>query len=139
MCTRSMKGKVVAVSGAAAGIGFAAAEAMAEAGADVALWYNSNDAAIQKGEALAQRTGVRVKAYKVGVTDLQEVKQAVEQVVRDFGKLDVAVSMNSCSCLAFLREYCVLNSTTSLRRSPMLASALQVASSNRHRNNSTNR
>ncbi|CEH17363.1 l-xylulose reductase [Ceraceosorus bombacis] len=88
----SMKGKVVAVSGAAAGIGFAAAEAMAEAGADVALWYNSNDAAIKKGEELAKRTGVKVKAYKVGVTDLQEVRKAVEQVVEDFGKLDVAIA-----------------------------------------------
>ena len=36
----SMKGKVACVTGASDGIGFAAAEAMAEAGADVALWYN---------------------------------------------------------------------------------------------------
>lgn len=36
-----MKGKTVVVTGAADGIGFAVAEAMAEAGADVALWYNS--------------------------------------------------------------------------------------------------
>lgn len=37
----SMKGKVIVVNGAAEGIGFAVAEAMAEAGGDVALWYNS--------------------------------------------------------------------------------------------------
>jgi sorbose reductase len=37
----SMKGKVVAITGAAEGIGFAVAEAMAEAGGDVALLYNT--------------------------------------------------------------------------------------------------
>lgn len=37
----SMKGKVTVVNGASDGIGYAVAEAMAEAGGDVALWYNS--------------------------------------------------------------------------------------------------
>lgn len=36
-----MKGKVVAVTGAADGLGYAITQAMAEAGAHVALWYNS--------------------------------------------------------------------------------------------------
>lgn len=36
-----MKGKVVAVTGAADGLGYAVAEGMAEAGAAVALLYNS--------------------------------------------------------------------------------------------------
>jgi hypothetical protein len=36
----SMKGKVTVVTGAAEGIGGAVADAMAEAGGDVALWYN---------------------------------------------------------------------------------------------------
>jgi len=36
-----MAGKVVVVTGAADGIGLAVTEAMAEAGADVVLWYNS--------------------------------------------------------------------------------------------------
>lgn len=37
----SLKGKVCVVTGAAAGIGLAAAQAFAEAGGDVCLWYNS--------------------------------------------------------------------------------------------------
>ena len=36
-----MNGKVAVVTGAADGIGLAVAEAMAEAGAHVAFWYNS--------------------------------------------------------------------------------------------------
>lgn len=58
----SMKGKVVAITGASAGIGFAVAEAIAEAGGDVALWYNSNDAAIEKGKGLEKAHGIRAKA-----------------------------------------------------------------------------
>lgn len=36
-----MNGKVVVVTGAADGLGHAIAQSMAEAGAHVALWYNS--------------------------------------------------------------------------------------------------
>jgi FlaA1/EpsC-like NDP-sugar epimerase len=36
-----LTGKVVIVTGAADGIGYAVAEAMAEANAAVAMWYNS--------------------------------------------------------------------------------------------------
>jgi sorbose reductase len=59
----SMKGKVVAITGAADGIGLAVAEAMAEAGGDVAMWYNSNGAAIARAEELAKKHGIRAKAY----------------------------------------------------------------------------
>lgn len=59
----SMQGRVVAVNGASDGIGYAVAEGMAEAGADVALWYNTNDAAVARAEELAaqhRRPGPRV-------------------------------------------------------------------------------
>lgn len=36
-----MNGKVVVVTGAADGIGYAVAEGIAEAGGNVAFWYNS--------------------------------------------------------------------------------------------------
>ncbi|KAI7236615.1 putative NADP-dependent mannitol dehydrogenase [Hortaea werneckii] len=88
----SMKGKVVAITGAADGIGFAAAEAIAEAGGDLALWYRSNDAAIAKGDALAKKHGIKAKAYQVEVSDPEAVEKNVEKVVQDFGKLDVFVA-----------------------------------------------
>ncbi|KAK3643837.1 hypothetical protein LTR56_009931 [Elasticomyces elasticus] len=88
----SMKGKVVAITGAASGIGYAVAEAIAEAGGDLALWYNSNDAAIKKGEDLAKNHGIKAKAYQVEVSDPSKVEEAVGQVVKDFGKLDVFVA-----------------------------------------------
>lgn len=88
----SMKGKAIVVTGAAEGIGGAVADAMAEAGGDVALWYNSNDAAIQRGETLSKSHGVKTKAYKVNITDASAVQSTIAQVVQDFGKIDVFVA-----------------------------------------------
>lgn len=88
----SMKGKVVAITGASDGIGWAVAEAIAEAGGNVALWYNSNNAAISKGEQLAKKHGIRAEAYQVEVSDHEAVQRTVDAVVKDFGKLDVFVA-----------------------------------------------
>jgi len=74
------------------GIGYAVAEAIAEAGGDVVLWYNTNDAAISKGKNLAEKHGVRAKAYQVDVSDPAKVEEAIAQTISDFGKLDVFVA-----------------------------------------------
>ena len=87
-----MKGKVVAVNGAADGIGLAVAEAMAEAGADVAMWYNSNTSCVEKATALGEKSGVKTKAYQVQETEPEKVEEAIQQIVKDFGKLDVFVA-----------------------------------------------
>ncbi|KAF2206758.1 hypothetical protein CERZMDRAFT_52420 [Cercospora zeae-maydis SCOH1-5] len=88
----SMKGKVTAITGASAGIGWAAAEAIAEAGGDVALLYNSNDEAISKGAKLAEQHGIRAKAYQLEVSSSDRVDKVVEQIIADFGRLDVFVA-----------------------------------------------
>lgn len=44
----SLKGKTAVVTGAGAGIGLSVAHALAEAGANVAIWYNSNNKAIEE-------------------------------------------------------------------------------------------
>ncbi|KAL4965058.1 uncharacterized protein BDV14DRAFT_62161 [Aspergillus stella-maris] len=87
-----MNGKVAVVNGAADGIGYAVAEAYAEAGGDVALWYNSNDAAIAKAEGLAKTHGVKAKAYKVDVSDAEAVQSTIAAVVKDFSRIDVFVA-----------------------------------------------
>jgi sorbose reductase len=88
----SMKGRVVCITGSSDGIGMAVAEAMAEAGADLALWYNSNSAAVDKGAELASQHGVRVKAYRVNVSNPEAVRTAVASVVADFGHLHVMIA-----------------------------------------------
>ncbi|KAJ5690481.1 l-xylulose reductase [Penicillium macrosclerotiorum] len=87
-----LNGKVVAITGSADGIGLAVAEAMAEAGASIAMWYNSNDAAIEKSEEIARENDVKVAAYKVDVSDPTQVSQTITQVVKEFGKIDVFIA-----------------------------------------------
>jgi sorbose reductase len=68
-----MKGKVTVVNGAADGIGLAVASAIAEAGGNVALWYNSNNAALTRAEEIAKEFGVKTKAYQVAVENAAAV------------------------------------------------------------------
>ncbi|KAF6805423.1 NADP-dependent mannitol dehydrogenase 1 [Colletotrichum sojae] len=85
-------GKVIVVTGAADGIGLAVSEAMAEAGGNVALWYNSNDAAVHRAQDLATAHSVKTAAYKVDVSDPDQVQQTIAKVLEDFGKIDVFVA-----------------------------------------------
>ncbi|KAJ5743995.1 hypothetical protein N7533_008865 [Penicillium manginii] len=95
----SLKGRTVCVTGASDGIGFAVAEAMAEAGANLALWYNNNPAAKTKGAELAKKHNIKVNAYQVEVSKPEEVQAAVQKVVKSFGRLDIFVA-NAGMCIS---------------------------------------
>ncbi|KAK3350981.1 sorbitol utilization protein SOU2 [Neurospora tetraspora] len=89
----SLKGKTAIVTGAAAGIGYGVAEAFAEAGANVAIWYNSNKKALDAAADIEKRYGVKCKAYQVNVTSLEAVESAVTEIVQEFnGRLDIFVA-----------------------------------------------
>lgn len=87
----SLKGKVVVVTGAsgARGMGIEAARGAAEMGADVAITYSSRKEGAEKNvEELQKEYGVTVKAYKLNISDYQDVERFVNQVIGDFGKID---------------------------------------------------
>ncbi|KAL2866278.1 putative carbonyl reductase [Aspergillus lucknowensis] len=89
----SLKGKTAIVTGAGAGIGLAVAHGLAEAGANVALWYNTNTNTPERAQEVAAKYGVHAKAYQVNITNAEAVKQAVDQTVKDFnGRLDVFIA-----------------------------------------------
>ncbi|KAG5360056.1 putative NADP-dependent mannitol dehydrogenase [Yarrowia sp. B02] len=87
----SLKGKVASITGSSSGIGFAVAEAFAQAGADVAIWYNSKPADA-KAEYLSKTYGVKSKAYKCLVTDDEQVKNTIQTIEKDFGKIDIFIA-----------------------------------------------
>lgn len=89
----SLKGKVASVTGASGGIGYEVAIAFAQAGADVAMWYNSNPEIAGEVDKLSKKYGVKVRAYKCSLTDGKEVEKTVEQIKEDFGgKIDIMVA-----------------------------------------------
>jgi sorbose reductase len=58
----SNKGKTAIVSGAGAGIGLAVAQALAESGANVAIWYNSNKKAVERAADIEKEYGVKCES-----------------------------------------------------------------------------
>ena len=87
----SLKGKVASITGSSGGIGWAIAEGFAQAGADVAIWYNSHPAD-DKAKYLVEKYGVRSKAYQCNVTDPNHVEEVIHQIENDFGTIDVFVA-----------------------------------------------
>lgn len=81
--------KVAFVTGAAGGIGFATAQAFAEAGAAVALTDINEQAAKAAADTLTQ-AGHRVLGLRCDVADEASVAAAIEQAVATFGRLDAA-------------------------------------------------
>lgn len=57
-----LTGRTAIVSGAGAGIGLAIAQALAEAGANVAIWYNSNKKAIDEAAKIEKAYGVKCES-----------------------------------------------------------------------------
>lgn len=57
----SLEGKTAIITGAAAGIGWAVAQAYAEMGANIALWYFSNTKGPERAEELAKQYNIQCK------------------------------------------------------------------------------
>ncbi|KAK2024051.1 short chain dehydrogenase [Colletotrichum zoysiae] len=87
-----LDGRTVIITGGAGGIGSEIARGLAEAGANIALWYHTSKAAAAIAESVAQDFGVKTKAYRVDVTSYGDVEAAVARAVADFGRLDVMVA-----------------------------------------------
>jgi NAD(P)-dependent dehydrogenase (short-subunit alcohol dehydrogenase family) len=85
----SFDGKVALVTGAAAGMGLATAEAFAEAGAAVVL-ADVNDEALEVAAADLTQRGRRAIAVHCDVADEGQVAAMLERTVVTFGRLDAA-------------------------------------------------
>lgn len=113
----SLKGKTAIVTGAGAGIGLSVAHGLAEAGANVAIWYNSNKKAVDEAAHIEKTYGVTCmsiffetwtgpglwritvadyflgRAYQVNIKGLKDVEEAVELCVRELkGRLDIFIA-----------------------------------------------
>ena len=87
----SVAGKVALVTGAAAGLGRAMAEALAENGAD--LWLMDRDAGALAATAQALRGwGGKVTSVVGDVAQAADVQGAVDDVVAHHGRLDICIA-----------------------------------------------
>jgi glucose 1-dehydrogenase len=88
----TLNGRIALVTGASRGIGRAAAIALAEAGADVAINFNSHPEEAESVADAVHAAGRRSLLLPGDIGDVQVANDAVEKTVRQFGRLDIAVT-----------------------------------------------
>jgi len=87
-----LTGKTALVTGASKGIGRSIAMRFAEEGADVAFTFLSS---VEKGQALEEelkKFGIKAKGFRSDASDFKAAEELINQVVTEFGKLDVLVN-----------------------------------------------
>ena len=88
----NLNGQAALVTGASLGIGRAAAIALAQAGAQVAVNYRQHAEAADEVVQCIHDAGGEAIAVAADVADAEQVEKMVAQVVRRFGHLSIAVS-----------------------------------------------
>lgn len=89
-----LEGKTAIVTGAARGIGEGIALKFAEHGCNVAFTYVS-DSSADKAKALEEKLtalGVKAKAYKSNAGDYAAAESFVNDVLKEFGTIDICVN-----------------------------------------------
>ena len=86
-----LDGTVAVVTGASSGLGVGFAQALAEAGADVALGARRTDRLADVASAV-EALGRRAIAVTTDVTDPEDATRLVEQTVDQLGRVDVLVN-----------------------------------------------
>jgi 3-oxoacyl-[acyl-carrier protein] reductase len=87
-----LAGKVAVVTGGSRGIGRAIAVTLAEAGANVAIFYAGNHAAAEETIAKIKETGQQGLSLQVDVASSEQVDAAMKQVLSTFGRIDILVN-----------------------------------------------
>jgi len=86
-----LDGRVAVVTGASSGLGVAFAQALAEAGADVALGARREDR-LADTRALVEKAGRRAVAVRTDVTEPADCDALVAAAMAEFGQVDILVN-----------------------------------------------
>jgi 3-oxoacyl-[acyl-carrier protein] reductase len=87
-----LEGKIAIVTGASRGIGEAIAVKLAEEGAQVAFTFLSSEEKAKALEDKLKGLGVKAKAYKSNAGVFAECESLVNDVMKEFGAVDICVN-----------------------------------------------
>lgn len=87
----SLQGKTAWITGASYGIGFAIAQAYAEAGAAV-VFNDIGQAQVDRGLAAYREAGIPVHGYVCDVTDEKAVNETAARIEKEVGVIDILVN-----------------------------------------------
>jgi 3-oxoacyl-[acyl-carrier protein] reductase len=88
----NLNGKTALVTGATRGIGKGIATTLAKAGANIAFTFVSSVEKAKAFENELAELGVKAKGYQSNAADFSEADKLVDDVVKEFGSLDVLVN-----------------------------------------------
>jgi NAD(P)-dependent dehydrogenase (short-subunit alcohol dehydrogenase family) len=88
---KKLQGQVAIISGASRGLGLAAAALLVQAGAAVVLLARSEEQVVGEANRLAQGGG-RTLGIAADVSDLEQVENAVERTLSQWGRVDILVN-----------------------------------------------
>jgi NAD(P)-dependent dehydrogenase (short-subunit alcohol dehydrogenase family) len=87
-----LDGRVALITGGNRGLGFAMAQALAEAGANVVVTSRQEKRAMESAATLAGITGQLTMGIAVDITDAEQIESMIETVVKEFGRIDILVN-----------------------------------------------
>ena len=87
-----LENKTVLITGASRGIGNGIATVFAEHGSNVVFTYSSSVDAANALETKLQTMGVQAKGYQSNAADFTQAQELVENVLADFGTIDVLIN-----------------------------------------------
>lgn len=87
-----LEGKVAIITGASRGIGSGIAKVFALHGANVAFTYSSSTESALALENELSAMGIKAKGYKSNAADFNEAQKLVDDVMVDFGNVDVLIN-----------------------------------------------
>ncbi len=87
-----LSGKTALITGASRGIGRGIAATFAVHGCAVAFTYSSNKEAADQLEKELAPYGIQIKGYQSNAAHFEAAQQLVDQVIEDFGALDILIN-----------------------------------------------
>ncbi len=91
MARKKLQGQVAIITGGSRGIGAAAAELLAQAGAAVVLTAR-NEEQVEAAAARLRSQGARAIGVPADVADLEQVEEVVESALDQFSRIDILVN-----------------------------------------------
>ena len=86
-----LTGNVAVITGASSGLGVQMAKALASQGADIAILARRKDKLETVAEEI-RKLGVKCLPVQCDVTDTAKIKEAVSEVIAEYGKVDILIN-----------------------------------------------
>ena len=88
----NFENKTAVVTGGSRGIGLAIAKKLAENGANIAILFVGDPEEGDSAKAELEKLGVKAERYFCDVSDFEESKKVVDEVISEFGGIDILIN-----------------------------------------------